>query len=558
MTAEVFTVEVQKIRANRIANPSFESGLASGTSFGMTLAALNNAATAYSGSWSLRMTALTSSPDIYYETPRLTSVVYGGYTYRASAYVREFDGTTRNMRVSIVLWTADNVFISESMGANVSAGSTYVRASAAVTLPSTSNARYATLRVYPQVSNASVGQVALADALLLEDSSTLGTYFDGSTSGASWIGTISDSISLLPTSTWEQLSNVQQISGFVGRQQVADTFEPSRMNISARYPNGYYEPNYALRVNTQVRVKRTGSAYTMWTGRIRNVTVEWGQPYNSTTTTGVADFVDIECEGALADWGRLQGNNLSVAASDLLTQLSNVLSGTNLQYGTTYTASTAPLLGSSVVSDSLAAWLNTACATVGATIKDGSDNNIVGVNGRDWNGTLPVAFSDTANNSTNQVYDNIVFDSVSADFFTEIELNTTGYGDIVVNTGVAPYRTLRQTTFNASAAQATDLANYLLGIYGDNGFGISEISCKSEAQNSWALDLGYGWWDIIGYYTTVAFRGNVFRCAVLGSSFTATPSESRFTYYLADIGLTPYLILDDTYAGILDKNKLGW
>lgn len=358
--------------------------------------------------------------------------------------------------------------------------------------------------------------------------------------------------------TWSVLSNVQQISGFIGRQQLQDTFEPSRVTISARYPTGFSTPNSALIVDTQMRVKHTGSAYTMWTGRIRNVTVQYEIPYNNISGVGVADHVDIECEGALAQWGRLQGNNLYVAASDLLTQLSNVLSGTNLQYGTTYTASTAPLLSASDVSDSLANWLNTSCATTGSTIKDGSDSNIVGVNGRDFVGNLPVEFSDIINDSTHQVYDSIIFDSVSADFFTEIELNTVSYGDVIVTTGTAPYRTLRQTTFSASASQATDLANYLLGIYGDNGFGISEISCKSGAQNNWNLDMGYGWWDIIGYTTYVTFRGQVFRCVIVGSAFTATPSESRFTYYLADIGLTPFLVLDDAGAGILDTNKLGW
>ncbi len=356
--------------------------------------------------------------------------------------------------------------------------------------------------------------------------------------------------------TWTALQNVQEISATIGRQQLIDTFEPSRANITARYPNGFSTPNSALVVDTQIRIKRVGGTYTMWTGRIRNVTVQWGKPYNA--GVGVADIVEIECEGALAQWGRLQGGSLFIAPDDLLTQISNVLSGTNLQYGTTYTASTAPQLGSSTVDDSLANWLNTACATIGATIKDGSDNNIVGVNGRDFVGNLPVQFSDAVSSAYYQKYDNIIFDSVSADFFTEIELNTTDVGDVIVNYGTAPYRTYRQTTYSANVAQATDLANYLIGIYGDNGFGISEISCNSEAQSSWALDLGYGWWDIIGYTTFITFRGTTFRCTVLGSSFTATPDGSRFTYYVADIGLTPFLILDDPSAGILDTNKLGW
>lgn len=356
--------------------------------------------------------------------------------------------------------------------------------------------------------------------------------------------------------TWTALSYVQQISASIGRQQLQDTFEPSKLSFTARYPGGFSAPNTALVVDTLVRLKRTGGTYTMWTGRIRNVTVEWGKPYSS--SVGVEDYVTVECEGALAQWGRLQGNDLSVPANDLLSQLATVLSGTNLQYGTTYTASTSPALGASTVSDSLANWLNTACATVGATIKDGSDTSIVGVNGRDWVGNLPVQFSDTTNNSTNQQYDEIVFDSVSADYFTQIEVNTQSYGTVVVSTGTAPYRTLRQVSYSSSASTATDLANYLLGIYGDNGFGISSISCVSERQNNWALDLGYGWWDIIGYSTLVVFRGTTLRCTIVGSSFSATPNESRFTYYLADIGLTPFLVLDDANVGILGTNKLGW
>lgn len=359
-------------------------------------------------------------------------------------------------------------------------------------------------------------------------------------------------------STWTFLDNVNQISGSIGRQQLQDTFEPSRMNISARYPTGFSAPNSALVVDTQIRVKRTGSSYAMWTGRIRNVSVQWGKPFNSVSGVGVADFVDIECEGALAQWGRLQGNSLAVPANNLLTQIGTVISGTNLQYGTTYTAASAPNLSASTVDDSLANWLNTACATVGATIKDGSDQNQVGVYGRDVFSGFYTSFSDYQNDYSHQVYDEIIFDSVSADYFTQVELNTNTLGDVIISQGTAPYRTLRQTTYSATTGEAQDLANYLLGIFGDNGFGISQITCNSEAQDFWNLDLSYAWWDIIGYAVNVRFRSTTFRCTILGSSFSATPNGSRFTYYLADIGLTPYLVLDDTANGILDVNKIGW
>lgn len=553
---EQFSVEYALERLNQVLNPSFEDGSFIGNVVDTSPTIVSTGA--YSGTYALQLVATTTSTNAIYGTPVRSITIEGDKAYVASVYVKNTAGVTRDMRVSVTTYNASNSIVAtyDGTATSVTAGGAYQRVS--VSFTSVSSARSATFLFYHQRTNGAVSNAVVIDALMVEQTSTIGSYFDGYTSNAYWLGVANQSASALRTNTFVALDNVQQISGFIGRQQVADTFEPSRMNISARYPEGFSAPNTALKVDTPIRVKRTGSAYIMWTGRIRNVTVQWAIPYNNTDGIGVADTVDIECEGALAQWGRLQGNGLFVAPDDLLTQISNVLSGTNLNYGTTYTAATAPELSASEVSDSLASWLNTACATVGATIKDGSDSNIVGVYGRDFVGNLPVQFSDTTNDSTHQVYDQITFDSVSADFFTEIELNTYSYGDVTVTYGVAPYRTYRQTTYSASIPQATDLSNYLLGIYGDNGFGISEISCKSEAQNSWGLDLGYGWWDIIGYTTYVDFRGQTFRCTVLGSAFTATPSESRFTYYLADIGLTPFLVLDDPTAGILDQNKLGW
>lgn len=555
-----FVVEYEMSRTNLIFNPSFEDGQWFGQTVATT-ATVSTTAAAF-GTYSLSLTALTNSANAEYETPRNQSRVVVGKAYEASLYVRNLGSGTRTMRIGIRFYSISGALIGEvtSAGSSVVVSGGFSRLDTRIT-STPPNAYYASIFIQYQRTGGAIGNNVLIDGLLLEEDTTLivPPYFDPNNDSTSfWTGQAYASPSAIMVGTFKTMNDVQQISGFIGRQQLADQFEPSRMTISARYPTGFAAPDVSFRVGTLVRVYRSGSAYFMWTGRIRNVSVEWDKPYNASTGVGVSDYITIECEGALADWGRLQGNGLTLAADDLLTQLSVLLSGTNLQYGTTYTAATAPELSYSEATDSLAVWLNTACATIGATIKDGSDNSIVGVNGRDIVGNLPVQFSDTTNDGFNQVYDSIVFDSVSADFFTQIEINTTAYGDVVVETGVAPYRTYRQTTFNSSAAQATDLANYLLGVFGENGFGISEISCKSEAQNNWALDLRYGWWDIIGYTTFITFRGSVFRCTILGSAFTATPSESRFTYYVADIGLTPFLILDDTSAGILDTNKLGW
>lgn len=355
-------------------------------------------------------------------------------------------------------------------------------------------------------------------------------------------------------STWTALTNVQGISGFCGRQKLQDTFEPSRMSVQLRYPTGYASPITALITGTQLRVKRTGATYTIWQGKIRNVTTDYGIPYAG--GVGNADFMSIECEGAYAEFGRLQGNG-QVITEDLVTYLlGDVSTYTGITFGTTFTVNNSPTLATSSVDGSYAEWFNILANSVGATIKDGSGQ--IGVYTKDFIGTLPVAFSDVANNSTNQVYDAIQFDSISADYYTQVEVNTNTVGTVVVNTGAAPYRTLRIDTFNVSTAQATDLGNYWLGIYNPPNYGISQISCLAEAQNSMNLELGYGWWDLPGYRTNVTFRGSTYYMTILGVSIDASPESTRYTYYLADTEMFPYEVLDDPIYGQFDNRKLSW
>jgi hypothetical protein len=307
-------------------------------------------------------------------------------------------------------------------------------------------------------------------------------------------------------------------------------------------------------VGTWIRVNRTGADYEIWRGKIRNVTADYGIPYAG--GVGNADFLTLECEGSLAEWGRLQGND-QIITEDLVTYLlGDASTYTGLTIGTTFVVANSPTLATSTVSGSYAEWLNTLANSVGATIKDGSGQ--IGVYTKDFIGTLPAAFSDVANNSSNQVYDAIQFDSAAADYYNAVEVNTNTVGTVTVNTGSGPYRTLRIDTFNVSTAQAEDVANYWLGVYNPQTFGISEISCLAEAQNSMNLEMGYAWWDLPGYRTYVTFRGTTYYMTILGVSLDATPESARYTYYLADTELFPYEVLDDPIYGQFDNRKLSW
>lgn len=360
-------------------------------------------------------------------------------------------------------------------------------------------------------------------------------------------------------STWTALSNVTALSITQGRQKLQDTFQPSNASITIRYPNGYASPITALVVGTFVRVKRVGMSAIynyIWIGTIRDVVAEYGIPYEN--NVGNADYLTIAAEGSLALAGRSQGNDYAIAAGPADTQLDDAKDASGVQFEWEYSYGSITQLSASTVSGSYAEWVNTLAASIGAQVYDGGGFNNVVVRPRDYNANVTVGFSDTANNSTNQIYDVIRFDSLADDFYTQVEVNTSGYGTVVVNDGVEPYRTLRLSTFNNSTGQATDLGQYLLGIYGTASFGISEISCLAEAQASMNLELGTFWWGLLGVNTTVAFRGTTYYVTVIGASITATPATTRYTYYLADTDLTPYEVLDDPVRGLFDTRKLGW
>lgn len=357
--------------------------------------------------------------------------------------------------------------------------------------------------------------------------------------------------------TWTALSDVRSINAQIGRTRFADAYAPSSLNFTIGYSSGFASPNAALVTGTLVRLKRTGGAYLMWMGRIADVSVDYGIPYAG--SVGVEDTATISCEGALAIWGRLQGNGVLAPAGAIRSTIGTAIFGTNLLYGTTYTADDDPTVEASNVNGSYLEWVNTVATTLGTIVKDGTDSvDTIGLYSKNYANTIATQFSDTTNNSSNQQYSQVKLTSQVENYFTQVTVTTQFNGTAIASSGSAPYRTLPLSTINSSNAQATDLANFYLGNYNAPKVSISEIVCISERQNSWNLDLSMGWWDIVGQRTNVIFRGTTYVMTILGCSMSATAAGSVFTYYVADSSLTPFFILDDPNFGILDTNKLSW
>jgi len=358
--------------------------------------------------------------------------------------------------------------------------------------------------------------------------------------------------------TWTALTNVQNIQFSLGRQAQLDQIKASTGSFEMRYPTGYASPVTALVAGTVIKIENTtGTPYTVWSGRIDNVSAEYGIPYAD--GVGQADYLNVTIEGAFAIAGRMQGNNYAMTADTIMSQFSDATTQTGMFLTYDGTGS----LAATTISSTWGDWINRVCQSTNSRIWDAYDINNVSVINPFVSYVNSVNFSDVANNSTNQVYNKINFDSLADNFYTQVTVTPESFGAATVTQAGAsvPYRAYQANTLNNSTGQATDYANYLLANYGTARFAISSFTCMAEAQSSFQLDK-IGGASILaqspGTQVGVTFRGTTYQCIIEGVTMSATPAGAQFTYYVSGADLNAYLILNNTTFGTLDYNKLGY
>lgn len=188
-------------RINLCPNPSFENNTTSWNTGGGTCTLTRTAGTISGGNglWSMVATSLTAG--VYNTTVSgLTSSIpiTPGTAYTVSAQVLRISGS-RNYRFTINWYTAASVFISANLGVGVSCA-TSTRISLTGTAPAT--ASYFIVLIGTG-GTGSIGDAHQIDNVLFEQSSTVGTYFDGDTSGlTTWNSTVGNSASTEQTTTW--------------------------------------------------------------------------------------------------------------------------------------------------------------------------------------------------------------------------------------------------------------------------------------------------------------------------------------------------------------------
>ena len=369
------------------------------------------------------------------------------------------------------------------------------------------------------------------------------------------------SYSLNGISGWTAVTNLQSLNINLGRVAQLDQIKSSNASFTLRYPTGFASPITDLVSGTFIKIENTtGSAYSIWLGKITDVMAEYGLPYVG--GVGNADFLTVTCEGNFAAVGRMQGDSYVMPAGSLSQQCLNAYneSGVQIQF---ITSGSEPQLASTTVSNTWADWVAKAAQSVNARLWDSSTTNGSWIVSPFFTNVSSVNFSDTANNSTNQVYNQINFDSLADNFYTQVTVTPESFGEATVTAvgATTPYRTYQTNTFNSSTGQATDFANYLLANYGTAKFAISSFTCMAEAQSSFQLDkIGYQnmMSQAPGTQVSVTFRGTTFQCIIEGVNMSATPAGASFTFYVSGADLNAYLRLDSAVFGRLNFNKLGF
>jgi hypothetical protein len=349
-------------------------------------------------------------------------------------------------------------------------------------------------------------------------------------------------------------TNVQEVQFNYGRQKPLDQYNASTASVTLRYPNGYVSPEALWVTGTCVRISGrlgTGAFSTLWSGRIADVNVDYGIPYQS--NVGNADYVTLSCESYFASFGRVQGLNYAMPAGILGVQTTRAMNETGLDISSNSQFGYFQAFPATTVSSTWGDWINRVVLTMNGRLLDAG--GITPVNAfYKVPGTFG-GFSDTTNDAENHPYNHIAFSSLADNYYTQITVTPESYSPATVQTGSIPYRTYSVNTLNNSTSQATDYATYLLSTYDTQALRILAVTISLNNQISDWPKYGQGY---LGAQVTVLFRGTTYRCVVEGGNWSGTPDQSTATFYLSAQDLNDYLTLNDSVYGKLDFNKLGY
>lgn len=368
-------------------------------------------------------------------------------------------------------------------------------------------------------------------------------------------------------SDWQEIPELLELNANVGRRQFTDAWSVSTASFTFRYPTGFASPNTDLVVDVPIRFFTPNNlTYAGWTGFIKDVTASWGMPYKD--GVGQADLLIIQAEGALGRWGRINGDGFTPSVNVANGQMTEIVNHYGLSWNGNLSDEPVKAVG---ITSSLMDWFQKFLNTVQGRVIDGSSIYLdpeaqpnVWIYSNATNLLTTVSLSDAANDTNDNVYDVLNFDSLADNFITQVVVASPDYADQIADVGTEPYRTFTVDTYATSEAQAEDIAQYLLATSQGQVIDPSDVSVISSAQNTPRVDtfqtssaFFYTFKDLPLYFIRITFRGVTYTARIEGATISANPEQTRTTLYLSSAEANPWLILDSATFGVLDTNKLA-
>lgn len=366
-----------------------------------------------------------------------------------------------------------------------------------------------------------------------------------------------------PVATWQQIPYFQTYTVSIGRQFQLDTYRADTATVEIWYQQ-YLQLETYLKVDVPMRIFDDTRDVVLFQGNIKDVEIIYGMPYDSVTDIGNADRMVITLESRFAQFGRMSGNGYVMAAAKLGTQLDNAETQTNVSIVNPSDATTIDM-GGQTLTGTWGDWLNRVLLTLNNRLRQQPSLEVVSKYSIP---TLTYSFA-SADGPLFQRYEQVTFDSLSDNYYTQVTVDPEGLAEQTVQSGAAPYRTYKVETLNATTGQALDYANYLLANYDNPQLALSSITATSQQQgtNFYLDTLGYVGagsppttytQSLVGRATLLTLRGVGYNFVIEGLTVSGDPETQRFTYYASAQDLNAYLILDDSVYGTLDNNKLGY
>jgi microcystin-dependent protein len=313
--------ELGELRTNLVPNPSFETSTTGWSADlgggGTTLRVTGGGGAVGSAYWRIHPTSAEAKIGANYDAAGFAGYipVTGGADYTLSAYVRSV-AVSRTAQVSVTWYAGTGLPISSaSGGAMATSTGGWSRISATFTAPSSA----AKVIVKVQFLSVAAAEQHEVDGVMLEQASSLGTYFDGATADAggwdySWTGTAHASTSTAANSNLGYLPPVEYLN-IIGESHTirVDRKELNAGSLSATILSRTLDPSQSTLLRPGRRARLTALVDGVWEtvigGKLleADVTYELKNPRIPTDKQARIAVVLVDPTQALANAGRPEG-----------------------------------------------------------------------------------------------------------------------------------------------------------------------------------------------------------------------------------------------------------